>query len=179
MKTIIFFICTLFCAISLYAQNYYYSTTKTFNESGYTYQCDVRGSKMATIYNSSNKWIYTYPVYKNTGEDFVQTDEGIDLLENDNWTNAKCESIVNDALSASEKQRVKGDMLTIIMYINSSTGKVDEVSFEFHSRDPFATIPISVYRKIENEIKKNIWFTLTAEGKSLNYIFFWRTFEPK
>ena len=169
----------LLCAICIYAQTYYYTATKAFNENGYTYQCDVCGSKMVTLYNSSNKWIYTYPVYKSTGENFVQTDEGIDLLENDNWTNATCESIVSATLSASEKQRVKGDVLYIIMYINSSTGKVDEVSFEFYSRDSFATIPVSVYRKIETEIKKNIWFTLTTEGKNLNYIYFWRSFEPK
>ena len=179
MKTIIISICTFFCAINLCAQTYYYSTTKTFNENGCTYQCDVRESKMVTLYNSSNKWIYTYPTYKSTGENFVQTDEGIDLLENDNWTDAKFESIISAALSANEKQRVKGDMLFVFMYINSSTGKVDEVSFEFHSRDPFATIPVSVYRKIETEIKKNIWFTLTTEGKNLNYIYFWRSFEPK
>ena len=63
-------------------------------------------------------------------------------------------SIVNSAFSASEKQRIKGHDFNIIMYINSSTGKVDEVSFEFHKSDPFATIPVSVYRKIETEIKK-------------------------
>ena len=42
------------------------------------------------------------------------------------------------------------------MYINSSTGRVDEVSFEFHRSGPFATIPVSVYRKIETEIKKEL-----------------------
>ena len=168
----------LLCAKYIYAQSYYYSTTKTFNESGYTYQCDVDGADMVTLYNSSNKRTYTYPVYKSTGENFVQTDEGIDLLELDNWTDAKCESIVSDALSASERLRVKGDMLFLILYINSSTGKVDEMHFEFRSRDPFATIPVSVYRKIETEIKKKIWFTLTTEGKNLNYIFYWTTFEP-
>ena len=56
------------------------------------------------------------------------------------------------------------------MYIDSSTGKVIEVDFDFLSIDPFATIPISVYRKIEVELKQNIWFIPTAEGKRMNYL---------
>ena len=40
-------------------------------------------------------------------------------------------------------------------YEDSDTGKVIEVDFDFLSTEPFATIPISVYRKIELELKKN------------------------
>ena len=125
------------------------------------------------------KVINVYPVYKNTGESFVQTDAGIKLLESDTWTRSKRFSIVNAAFSDSEKQRIKGYDFNIKMYINSSTGRVDEVSFEFHRSGPFATIPVSVYRKIETEIKKELWFTLTAEGKMLSYIFYWWAQEPK
>ena len=113
------------------------------------------------------------------GDGFEQTDAGIELFEDDNWTSSKCKSIVNAAFSDSEKQKVKGHDFNIIMYINSSTGRVDEVSFEFHKSDPFAAIPISVYRKIEIELKKDIWFTLTAEGKMLSYIFYWWAQEPQ
>jgi hypothetical protein len=109
----------------------------------------------------------------------VQTDAGIKLLESDTWTRSKRFSIVNAAFSDSEKQRIKGYDFNIKMYINSSTGRVDEVSFEFHRSGPFATIPVSVYRKIETEIKKELWFTLTAEGKMLSYIFYWWAQEPK
>lgn len=56
------------------------------------------------------------------------------------------------------------------MYIDSNTGKAIEVDFTFLASDPFATIPISVYREIEVELKKNIWFTTTAEGKNMNYL---------
>jgi len=179
MKTLIIFISILFSATYMYAQTNYYATTKTFNQDGYIYQCDVRASGFVTLYNKSNKLINVYPVYKNTGESFVQTDAGIKLLESDTWTRSKRFSIVNSAFSASEKQRIKGHDFNIIMYINSSTGKVDEVSFEFHKSDPFATIPVSVYRKIETEIKKNIWYTPTTVGKKLNYIFYWWAQEPK
>ena len=179
MKTLIIFISILFSATYMYAQTNYYATTKTFNQDGYIYQCDVRASGFVTLYNKSNKLINVYPVYKNTGESFVQTDAGIKLLESDTWTRSKRFSIVNAAFSDSEKQMLKGHDFYIIMYINSSTGRVDEVSFEFHKSDPFAAIPISVYRKIETEIKKELWFTLTAEGKMLSYIFYWWAQEPK
>ena len=109
----------------------------------------------------------------------MQTDAGIKLLESDTWTRSKRFSIVNAAFSDSEKQRIKGYDFNIKMYINSSTGRVDEVSFEFHRSGPFATIPVSVYRKIETEIKKDLWFTLTTEGKMLSYIFYWWAQEPK
>ena len=177
MKTII--ISMLFCVTYLHAQTNYYTTTKTFYESGYTYQCDVRVSGFIALYNKSNTWNNIYPVYKNTGENFAQTDEGVELLENDTWTRSKRFSIVNEAFSTSEKQRIKGHDFDIIMYINSTTGTVDEVNFEFYKSTPYTTIPISTFRKIETEIKKNIWYTPTAEGKELSYIYYWWAQEPK
>ena len=89
MKTLIIFISILFSATYMYAQTNYYATTKTFNQDGYIYQCDVRASGFVTLYNKSNKLINVYPVYKNTGESFVQTDAGIKLLESDTWTRSK------------------------------------------------------------------------------------------
>ena len=44
MKTLIIFISILFSATYMYAQTNYYATTKTFNQDGYIYQCDVRAS---------------------------------------------------------------------------------------------------------------------------------------
>ena len=54
-----------------------------------------------------------------------------------------------------------------------STKKVIDVSFSFANRDNFSTIPLSVYRKIELELKKNVWFTPTERGRQFNYIFRW------
>ena len=53
----------LFCVTYLHAQTNYYTTTKTFYESGYTYQCDVRVSGFIALYNKSNTWNNIYPVY--------------------------------------------------------------------------------------------------------------------
>ena len=57
-----------------------------------------------------------------------------------------------------------------MLYVNSDTGRISEVEFQFPNFNPFATIPISVYRQIEVELKNNVWFTPTEEGKRRNYI---------
>ena len=179
MKTIFTLICMLFCAVSISAQTNYYTTTKTFSENGYSYQCDVPFSGMVTLYNKNNRWMYVYQVYKSSGKSFIMDDDCPDVIEYDTWVDPKCESIVNNAFSAVEKRRVKGHGFTIGMYVNSDSGKVDEIDFNFVNFGPYATIPISVYRKIEIEIKQNIWFVPTAEGKKLNYILYWTRAEPK
>ena len=179
MRTIIIFINLLICATHMLAQTNYYTKSKTFYEDGYTYHCDVPTYKLVTLYNVNNRWVHTYPKYKDTGKTFVMPEEGIDLIEDDNWTDNKCQSIVNNAFSTTEKQRVKGKEFTISMYINTTTGKVEEVDFQFESIESYATIPVSVYRKIEIELKNNIWFTPTTEGKKLNYILYWWSQEPK
>ena len=170
MKTIIITL-GLMLAISLTAQTKYYSNTKTFYESGYTYQCDVRGSGIATLYNKNNQWTYTAQIYAATGENFAPTsDKWVPLTERKTGTSLKRESIVKNRLSESEKQRAKGDVFSINMYINPQTGKIVEVSFEFHKTSPFATIPVSVYRNIETDLKSQLSFTPTDEGKKLNFI---------
>ena len=130
----------------------------------------MAASKTVTLYNKSNKLLFTTQSYKNTGETFSQTDEGIVLLQYD---------IVNAAFSASEKQRVIGHELIITMCINSDTGKVDEVEFSFMNFGTYATIPISVYRKIETDLKEKVWYIPTEEGKKLNYIYYWWAQEPQ
>lgn len=169
MKIFIILISTLFCVSYLSAQTYYYSTNKIFYENGYTYQCEVQPSKLVRLYNKDNKLTHTKWLYKDTGKE-PPFPYNIDDVKDDTWTKRKCYSIVNDAFSTVEKQRTRGDELGICMYIDSSTGKVVEVDFDFLSIDPFATIPISVYRKIEVELKQNIWFIPTVEGKRMNYL---------
>ena len=177
MKTIITLIGLLFCS-TIIAQTNYYTETKTFYEDGYTYQCDVSPSKFVTLYNKENKFTYKNQIYKDTGKRFVMPEVGIDLTEDDNWTQTKRHSIVIEAFTEAEKQKVKGHELMTTIIINSNTGKIDEVYFEFVNLQPYATIPISVFRKIELELKKNVWFSPTADGKKLNYILLWWDQDP-
>ena len=175
---ILFFI-SLFM-VDLSAQTNYYSQDKTFYEDGYTYQCDVtEGSGFVNLYNKDSKYIYIKQINRYTGEKISREEELLNEFEEETWIKPKCRSIVNNAFSSAEKQRVKGSELIITMYIDPDTGKVADVEFIFVTFNPYATIPISVYRKIEVEIKKNIWFKITPEGKKRNYIMLWWGQEPK
>lgn len=180
MKTIILL---LFCYLFMYdlsAQTNYYSQDKTFYEDGYTYQCDVmEGAGFVTLYNKDSKYIYVKQINRYTGKKISREEELLNEFEEETWTKPKCRSIVNNAFSFSEKQRVKGRKFTITMYIDPDTGKVADVEFQFTTFNPCATIPVSVYRKIEVEIKKNIRFDITPEGKKRNYIMLWWRQEPK
>lgn len=65
---------------------------------------------------------------------------------------------------------VRMTYLFMCIYIDPDTGKVIEVDFGFTTMEVFVDIPIHVYREIELELKKNIWFRLKAEGRRLNYL---------
>ena len=173
---IITLISILFCMIHAFAQTNYYTTTKTFNEQGYTYQCDVLDkAKFVRLYNKKNKFTYADQINKSTDKTITIAEENEEHIERETWTKPKCFSIINNAFSSIEKQRVKGKALTIILYINPNDGKIAEVEYQFVSFGPYATIPVSVYHNIEAELKKNIWFTPTKEGAKYNYIFLgWR-----
>lgn len=159
----------LFYAFYLSAQTKYDSTTKIFNENGYSYQCDVDIAKGVTLYNKENQLTYAKWLFKDTGKE-PPMPYNINDVKDDTWTKRKCYSIANNAFSVTEKERTKGRELDICIYIDSETGKVTEVDFYFTTVSPFATIPVSVYRKIELELKKNIWFVPTAEGKRMNFL---------
>lgn len=159
------------CSADMFAQTSYYTETKTFHENGYVYQCDVvQESKMVTLYNKENQLTYVDQIDKTTGKELPLFDELDDVVDDD-WTRAKSEEIVNRAFSVEQKKAVKGRVLLISMYISPETGRVVEVKFETATFCPFAKIPVSVYRQIEVGLKDSIWFTPTADGRKLNYIY--------
>ena len=171
MKTLISFIVFLCCATGIYAQSNLYKETKQIQGDGYTYQCKVSSRILVDLYNIEQQFVEKDQVNRNTGKYSSIKDAYTPQLEQDSWT--KCFSIVRNAFSEEQKQRLKGQLLDISLYIHPDTGKVIDVMFSFTNRENFAIIPISVYRKIELELKKNIWFTPTEHGKQFNYICRW------
>ena len=180
MRTIIF-ITMLFGATFSVAQTNYYTTSKTFYENGYIYRCDLCASRFVDLYNVNNKWIGQFPSYKSTGETFVMPDAGIQLTTHARWleNKEKVKNIVNAAFTAAQKQTIANQDITLTMYINTDTGKIDDVCFTFLNNEPYAYIPVSVYRNIELAIKENVQEVLTDEGRKLNFIYWWTTVIPK
>ncbi|MFV0546850.1 MAG: DUF5043 domain-containing protein, partial [Bacteroides sp.] len=172
----IFTFILLACFGVVYAQKYYYTVTKTFNEDGYTYQCNVSTSKFFTLYNKASRFISVRQQYKDgrpLDEKFHNMPRTY-YVKDDSWTKPKCYSIVNNAFASFDKNRLRGEELMILLYIDSTTGKVADVEFNFVTVNPFSTVPLSIYRNIELEIKKHIYFIPTPEGNKLNFLFhFW------
>ena len=173
MKTFISLIVYLCYAVCINAQSNLYKETKIIQGNGYTYQCKVESAFIANLYNTEQQFVEKAQINRNTGEYSSMTDSYTPQFEMETWTRPKCYAIVRNAFSEEEKQRLKGKILMISLYIHPDTGKVVDVSFSFSNRENFATIPIDVYRKIELELKKNIWFTPTEHGKQFNYILLW------
>lgn len=175
MKTInkIFTTFGILCLITntLQAQSGYYSTTKIFYQEGYTYQCDVLSSGLVDLYNKNNQ--YTNERYQNKDGSQVSSDVllgNVNLIEKDGWTRKKCDEIANKHFSNEDRKRVGNKEYQIVMTVDTSTGKVIGVLFNFHKDRAFATIPVSTYRKIELDLKNSVWFTPTAEGRKLKFI---------
>ena len=173
MRTFRIFIAMMFGISALHAQTGYYSETKTFYEDGYTYQCDVENGVLATLYNKDVKYYGKVKIDKRTGEEYEFHFENPPHIEDETWSKPKAFEIVNQAFSPEQKAQLQGDELLIGLYIDSQTGKIADVVFDFPAvagMNEFHTIPVSVYRQIEVELKKNVWFT-PEEGKNLSYIY--------
>lgn len=179
MKRMILIFIGWLCMLSTFGQTNYYTESKVFSEYGYNYQA-VLGAGRVELYNQDNQWIGGHPTYKSNGEIFSQPEYGyIELYDHDSWLNSeeKMGTIVWNALTIKEREMVKGDELNIILHINSTTGKVGDVMFNFVTWESFAKIPVSTYRKIELEIKEKLLYNLTDDGKKLNYIYTWNSIE--
>ncbi|MGJ0827840.1 DUF5043 domain-containing protein [Bacteroides thetaiotaomicron] len=181
MKKIFILISLLYNILLALAQTNYYAVTKTFNEQGYTYQCDVSGGRNVTLYNKNNKWTYVNQMKKGTNTPFYVTPENYSPLyvkdKNEAYNDSIFKVIVNNAF-ADYKGKMKGSKLTIITCTDSETGKISEVLFNFAGFTPYATIPVSIYREIETKLI-GLKYTLTPLAKTLNYVYQWWPIEPK
>ena len=171
-KAFISLIICLCCTVSVYAQSELYEETKQIQGDGYTYQCETDGV-LVVLYNTNQQFVTTDQINRKTGKYSSIKDSYTPQFESDTWTRPKCYSIVSNAFSELEKQKLKGQRIQISLYIHPDTGKVIDVRIAFGNRYIFSTIPVSVYRKIELELKKNIRFTPTEHGKQFNYILLW------
>lgn len=182
MKKILTFTSFLFNIVLALAQTTnYYMETKTFNEQGYTYQCDVVKGRGVTLYNKNNKWTYVDQMKKGSNTPFYVTPENFSPLYVNDKSEAYNDSIfkviVNNAF-ANYKGKMKGFELIIITCTDSETGRISEVIFDFPNFTPYATVPVSVYREIETKLIE-LKYTLTPLAKSLNYVYQWWSIEPK
>lgn len=151
----------------------YYRKDTVYVMNGYRYRCDgTRG--IVVIYNADyqNKWVEQNQVYKATGKYFDSDWGKLNPIIDDSSMDQKVRNIIDNAFSKEfVKQFESYDWLTVNMYLNSDTGKVEEVSFWFTHRSPYATLSLSTFRNIELKLIRDIRYATTSIGKQLNYIF--------
>ena len=157
--------------LDLVAPNYYRKDT-IYVMNGYRYRCDgLKGC--VVLYNADyqNKWEEKDLVYKETGNFFDSEFGKHNPIVNNLSMNNKVLSIIDNAFTKEFVEYLKDDKnLTVTMYLNSETGKVEEVSFWFLHSSAFASLPISTYRNIELQLVNEISYTPSSIGRQLNYI---------
>lgn len=180
MKTIIILIAILFCSNSLIAQTNYYTETKVFNEADYTYQCSLEPTGLIYLYNVENKLTYDDMKFNHTGKKFIPENENIRTITYESWKEYRKDfyNIMRNAFSDVEINllRKSGRVIYLEYFINTVTGKIDEIKFFFFKESGFINIPVAVFRNIELQIKANCQFVITVEGKGLNYVYLSDTF---
>lgn len=162
---------TFFLAENTEAQTTNYcDQSKVISQQGYAYQSVVKDG-MVDLFNKNNKFTYTEWKRKDGSPVGIEIADGeIDLIVDETWTKPICKGIVNHAFTFDQAERVKGVKFDITMTIDTSSGDVIEVQFWFLAGDPFCTIPLSVFREIEVNLKRDVFFNLTETGKKLNFI---------
>ena len=179
MRTLFFIVvysmlnCVKFSAQDLLPESQKLNKDTTFVEDGYTYQCDViEAAKFVTLYNKENKWTNVRHVYKSTGKmyGFDGKSPSIKTFIEDSRMMNKAYSIIDNAFTRSTASLFGNRKFNIIMRLDSETGKVIDVEFNFTSFSIYARVPITIYRDIEVKLKEEISFTTTAVGKQLNYV---------
>ena len=168
------FISLLLFTANTVAQTNLYPTTRTIQGNGFVFQADVRESGHVTLYNRTNRFTGTIPTFRDGSPLTAEfwNSEGFPIADNSLQVDSQIATIVRNALSPAERTRVGNSRLGIILRINPDTGRVMEVEFDFPAFNPFATIPVAVYRTIEVNLINQIQFTPTAKGRRMNYIFY-------
>ena len=160
----------LFCVTDISAQARLYDTLpRTFNEQGFAYVAFDLGG-MVSLRNRDNRWIGVQEV--NRDGTFVPYRGAPTPLQPNTATQMRQQAltIINNAFTPAERQRFRGTRLEVVLYIDPTTGRVDDVEFVFDRQLGFATIPVATYRRIELELKNRIQFVVTAEGRRRNFL---------
>ena len=158
------------CSLYAYSQENsadinYYKESKIFYEDGYAYKCKS-GAGFIDLYNVDNKWVNIQKVYMDTGE----IPELFTSMLKAPYHKLRIRRIVQKTFTDEQLKNIGDEYFMIELYINSSSGRVDGVLFNFFKDEYFTKIPISYYRKIELELKKKLKYKLTKAGKRMNYV---------
>jgi len=153
------------------AQTFHYNTTRTFHEAGFTYQANVSPTGMVVLFNANNRHDPNLRQTYRDGSPLPPFSRDPTPLITPSGTMPIVENIVWNALTPAERQRMGDWPLSVRLYVNqaATTPQPVEVKFGFSTTSPFATLPVSVYRRIELEILREVRLMPTERGRTRNF----------
>ena len=132
--------------------------------------CDTLDDAIICIYNNNNQY---WGKEQNFTDDTQWTESM--LLGKVKLVNATpgqwrhMEAIIDNAFTEEMAAQLNGTLFMVTVHINSSDGTVAGVGFTFDNGDEYESIPIGVYKEVEDEITNNLVFELTPLAQKLNF----------
>lgn len=178
--TIISIIVSLVATVAVAQTNQYPNASGTITKSGYTYKYrypKYAGGKDFTsrilLYNSLVSYLDVE--YGNRdGTPLTEREElrgsPTPLYSSQNMTIDDLKAMVYGKFTFQQRATLRGKTIIVELRMDTSTGKVGDVYFNFSRNYPFMNIPVDTYRTVELTLKQNFAITVTAEGRKKNYI---------
>ncbi|GHU96141.1 hypothetical protein FACS1894156_6850 [Bacteroidia bacterium] len=151
----------------------YYAPNKIVTRNEFTYVCYEWLQGGIWLYNQNNTLTFVKQTFKD-GSIYRYDNMELDAYP-EHWvsTDALFTNIYNaisPCLTPAEQKLVTGDKLIVSLYINPNTGKIIEVEYSFvFFRNGWCRLPPEKFFAMEQALKQQITFNITAEGKKLNY----------
>ena len=172
MKYLICIVGLLMNCAFLSAQTYYYDVAGELSVENATYVCELTDYGWVTLHNKQITYGQECPQVYTDGNKPVDdsTEPSEPWLIDDQQMFHVCDSIwLTTTAPYVSKKEAKDTMIEL--YIDSQTGKVVDVIYGFRNDAAVATMPPSVYRKVEQLLKEKLNFKVAAAGKKVNYIY--------
>ncbi len=172
MKRIILIFILILNIAFVKAQTYYYDVAGELSVENAAYVCELTDYGWVTLHNKQITYGQECPQVYTDGNKPVDdsTEPSEPWLIDDQQMFHVCDSIwLTTTASYVSKKEAKDTMIEL--YIDSQTGKVVDVIYGFRNDAAVATMPPSVYRKVEQLLKEKLNFKVAAAGKKVNYIY--------
>ncbi|MDR3188354.1 MAG: DUF5043 domain-containing protein [Prevotellaceae bacterium] len=156
----------IFFPLNSVAQEYY-APGKVINGNGFTYVCSDQYESTILLYNKNN--VFTGEPQRKKDGSLVGLDE-IRPYKRTPELATKIFKAISSCLTPTDRVTVAGELLLLAMYIDSNTGKITEIDYNFFLHEnAWSRLAPEKFYLIEQSLKQNVTFEILPDGKGLNY----------
>lgn len=179
MKTSVLIGSILILAFSANAQSYYkigeHTITVSADNTTHTYKYMNNDIKVR-MHNTANKYTNVIMQYADGSDKAINiftlnfTPEGGDE-DTYNEMVALCDSIITKFDGERVRKNINHhEPLFVEFAVNSSTGKIEDISYRIPIGDGFDEVSPTTYYYIEKALKENVSFVITDTERQFNYL---------